>query len=59
MRYADDFIITGISKELLEKEVLPIVKVFMAERGLELSDEQTLITHVDEGGDFGGGAEFS
>ncbi|MGI2874595.1 reverse transcriptase domain-containing protein, partial [Vibrio fluvialis] len=52
VRYADDFIITGISKELLEEDVLPIVKAFMAERGLELSDEKTLITHVDEGFDF-------
>lgn len=52
VRYADDFIITGISKELLEKEVLPIVKAFMAERGLELSKEKTLITHINEGFDF-------
>ncbi|MBJ6903619.1 reverse transcriptase domain-containing protein, partial [Vibrio cholerae] len=28
VRYADDFIITGISKELLEDEVLPIVEAF-------------------------------
>ncbi|WP_047049184.1 group II intron reverse transcriptase/maturase [Vibrio mexicanus] len=52
VRYADDFIITGISKELLEREVLPIVKAFMAERGLVLSDEKTLITHIDQGFDF-------
>ncbi|MGR5262037.1 group II intron reverse transcriptase/maturase [Vibrio astriarenae] len=52
VRYADDFIITGISEELLEKEVLPIVKAFMAERGLALSDEKTLITHIDQGFDF-------
>lgn len=52
VRYADDFIITGISKELLEREVKPIVTAFMAERGLELSEEKTLITHIDEGFDF-------
>lgn len=34
VRYADDFIITGRSKEILENEVLPIVREFMAERGL-------------------------
>ena len=34
VRYADDFIITGISKELLENKVKPIVETFMAERGL-------------------------
>ncbi|MFO6423109.1 group II intron reverse transcriptase/maturase [Motilimonas sp. KMU-193] len=52
VRYADDFIITGISKELLEEKVLPLVKAFMAERGLQLSEEKTLITHIDEGFDF-------
>lgn len=33
VRYADDFIVTGRSKELLEQEVMPIVKEFMRERG--------------------------
>lgn len=32
IRYADDFIITGETKELLENGVLPIVEEFMAER---------------------------
>ncbi|MCG6267944.1 group II intron reverse transcriptase/maturase [Vibrio furnissii] len=52
VRYADDFIITGISKELLENEVLPTVEAFMAERGLTLSKEKTLITHIEQGFDF-------
>ncbi len=52
VRYADDFIITGISKEILEDKVLPLVKTFMAERGLALSKEKTLITHIDKGFDF-------
>ncbi len=52
VRFADDFIITGSSKELLEKEVKPCVEVFLAERGLELSKEKTLITHISEGFDF-------
>jgi len=52
VRYADDFIITGISKELLENEVKPIVEAFMAERGLTLSPEKTVITHIDDGFDF-------
>lgn len=52
VRYADDFIITGISKEILQDKVLPVVKAFMAERGLTLSAEKTLITHIDEGFDF-------
>lgn len=52
VRYADDFIITGISKELLVNEVKPIVEAFMAERGLVLSKEKTLITHISDGFDF-------
>jgi len=52
VRYADDFIITGSSKELLEKDVKPVVKAFMAERGLVLSSEKTVITHIDHGFDF-------
>ena len=49
VRYADDFIITGASKEVLEMKVKPAVVAFLKERGLELSDEKTRITHVDDG----------
>ena len=52
VRYADDFIITGRSRELLEIEVLPRLKKFLEERGLVLSEEKTLITHIDQGFDF-------
>ena len=52
VRYADDFIITGRSRELLEIEVLPRLKKFLEERGLALSEEKTLITHIDKGFDF-------
>ena len=51
-RYADDFIITGESRELLEREVLPLVRNFMTERGLALSEDKTVITHIDDGFDF-------
>jgi len=50
--YADDFVITGKSKEFLENEVLPEVKKFMEERGLRLSEEKTVITHIKDGFDF-------
>lgn len=53
--YADDFIITGNSKEWLEQEVKPIVVEFLAERGLVLSPEKTKITHIADGFDFLGG----
>jgi len=52
VRYADDFIVTGCSKELLETEVQPLVRAFLAERGLRLSAEKTRITHIDQGFDF-------
>jgi RNA-directed DNA polymerase len=52
VRYADDFIITGTSKELLRAEVQPLVAHFLKERGLELSHEKTSITHVEDGFDF-------
>jgi RNA-directed DNA polymerase len=52
VRYADDFIITGASKVLLECEVKPLVEQFLKERGLELSPEKTRITQVEDGFDF-------
>jgi len=52
VRYADDFIITGDSQELLANEVRPWVAAFLAVRGLQLSEEKTRITHVDQGFDF-------
>lgn len=52
VRYADDFIITGHSKEWLEQEVKPAVVGFLAERGLILSPEKTKITHIEDGFDF-------
>ena len=52
VRYADDFIVTGNSKELLENEVRPLVDKFLSARGLELSPAKTSITHIDKGFDF-------
>jgi RNA-directed DNA polymerase len=52
VRYADDFIITGASREVLENEVRPLVEQFMRERGLELSPEKTCITSLAQGFDF-------
>ena len=52
VRYADDFVITGKSKELLEDKVKPLVEAFLAERGLKLSSEKTRITHISEGFNF-------
>jgi RNA-directed DNA polymerase len=52
VRYADDFIITGTSRVLLQREVQPLVEHFLRERGLELSHEKTRITHIRNGFDF-------
>jgi len=52
IRYADDLIITGKSKWLLETKVKPAVKAFLAERGLTLSEEKTVITHIKKGFTF-------
>ena len=52
VRYADDFIITSAEKEVLEREIKPMLVKFLAERGLELSEEKTVITHIDDGFDF-------
>lgn len=52
IRYADDFIITGRTEELLAEEVKPVVEKFLTERGLELSPTKTRVTHIDEGFDF-------
>jgi RNA-directed DNA polymerase len=52
VKYADDFIITGATKEVLEEQVKPAVAAFLRERGLELSPEKTRITHIAVGFDF-------
>ena len=52
VRYADDFVITSKSKELLEGEIKPLIEHFLQERGLELSPKKTVITHVEHGFDF-------
>lgn len=52
IKYADDFVITGASKEVLEQRVKPAVMAFLGARELELSEEKTHITHIDDGFDF-------
>jgi len=52
IRYADDFLITGIAQEVLEAEVKPLVTEFLHARGLELSAEKTSITPIEDGCDF-------
>ena len=51
VRYADDFIVTAASKEIAE-EAKEIIRDFLRTRGLELSEEKTLITHINDGFDM-------
>jgi RNA-directed DNA polymerase len=52
VRYADDFIVTGVNRELLEQRVKPVLEAFLAARGLQLAPEKTLLTHITRGFDF-------
>ncbi len=52
VRYADDFIVTGATQELLERKVKPALTAFLTPRGLELSEQKTVITHVQKGFNF-------
>ncbi|NLI08226.1 MAG: group II intron reverse transcriptase/maturase [Thermotogaceae bacterium] len=51
IRYADDFMVTAPSKEVAE-EICELIRIFLTERGLELSESKTLITHINDGFDF-------
>ncbi|MCO4888898.1 group II intron reverse transcriptase/maturase [Cupriavidus sp. WGtm5] len=52
VRYADDFVITGTTPEILQNEVKPWVEQFLAVRGLALSTEKTRIVNIADGFDF-------
>jgi RNA-directed DNA polymerase len=52
VRYADDFIVTGSSKDILMNVVKPIIADFLNARGLTLSETKTKITDVYTGFDF-------
>jgi RNA-directed DNA polymerase len=51
VRYADDFVVTCTTKEEAER-ALDLLKPWLAERGLTLSEEKTRIVHIKDGFDF-------
>jgi RNA-directed DNA polymerase len=51
VRYADDFVVTAATEEIAI-EAKAIISDFLKTRGLELSEEKTLITHIDDGFDM-------
>jgi len=56
VRYADDFIVTGATQQLLEQQVKPALTAFLTPRGLELSEQKTVITSIHKGFNFLGHA---
>ena len=52
VRYADDWIVTGPSKEMLVDQVLPVIVGFLRERGLEIAPEKTRVVHIRDGFTF-------
>ena len=52
IRYADDFVVTAPSREKIVSYVLPKLRAFLKERGMELNEAKTKIVHRDEGFDF-------
>lgn len=51
VRYADDFIVTAATKEIAQK-AKELISEFLKTRGLELSEEKTIITHINDGFDM-------
>lgn len=52
VRYADDFIVTAKTKEVLEDDIIPRINAFLKDRGVQLSEQKTRVTHISHGFDF-------
>ena len=51
IRYADDFIVTAATEDIA-LEAKELLKNFLDTRGLELSEEKTVVTNINDGFDF-------
>ena len=51
VRYADDMTITAETKEDIEA-IVPIIEEWLQPRGLELNQDKTKITHIEDGINF-------
>lgn len=51
IRYADDIRVTAETKEDIEA-IVPTIEAWLKQRGLELNEEKTKITHLKDGVDF-------
>jgi RNA-directed DNA polymerase len=52
IRYADDFVGTAPTREVLETHVRPRLEQFLHERGLACSEAKTRMVHITEGCNF-------
>jgi RNA-directed DNA polymerase len=52
VRFADDIVITGASKQVLDNIVKPKLEAFLAERGLSLNHTKTRVTNIKQGFTF-------
>lgn len=51
VRYADDFVITAATQEIA-MQAKELIRDFLKTRGLELSEEKTVISHINDGFDM-------
>jgi RNA-directed DNA polymerase len=52
IRYADDFVVTAPTREVLETYARPRIETFLRERGLAFSEVKTRSVHISDGFDF-------
>lgn len=52
IRYADDYVVTAPTREVLESCVIPKLAEFLQARGLTMNEAKTRIVHVIEGFNF-------
>lgn len=50
--WATRLIVSGVSREILENKVKPVIETFLKCRGLTLSKEKTQVTHINKGFNF-------
>lgn len=54
VRYADDFVVTAVSKRMLRGPITQCINHFLRERGQQLNTEKTTITNLKQGFNFVG-----
>jgi RNA-directed DNA polymerase len=52
VRYADDFVVTAPTREVLENYVKPRIEEFLRDRGLTLNEAKTRVVEINEGFNF-------